>query len=73
MGPWLLAIGVALLLVGGYQVFSLGSQNPPFATPHNLLQQVEAQANLWKLVAGVGLILGVAGFVMMANRRPYKP
>lgn len=73
MGSWLLAIGVVLFVIGAYQVLSLGSQYPPFAVPAKLLEQIEAQANLWKLVAGAGLVLGVIGFVMMTNRRPGKP
>ena len=73
MGSWLLAIGVLLLLVGGYQVLSLESQYPPFAVPAEILRQVQTQANLWKLVAAVGAVLGVIGFVMMTNRRPDKP
>lgn len=69
MGALLLVIGIILLLIGGYQLIALGSQYPPFATPARILEQVEGQMNLWRVVALSGLISTAVGILMLLRRR----
>lgn len=72
MGAMLLAVGIILLVVGGYQLMSIGSQYPAFATPAQVLGEVEVQLNLWRIVALGGLVSIAVGLVMLL-RRPSKP
>lgn len=72
MGAILLAVGVVLLVVGGYQLMSLGSQYPAFAIPAQVLEKVEVHLNFWRVVALGGLISIAVGLVMLL-RRPSKP
>lgn len=72
MGAVLLALGIVLLVVGGYQSISLGLENPSFATPYPLSEQIAGQIATWRIVAVGGLVSGAIGLVMVL-RRPKSP
>lgn len=68
MGAVLLAVGLVVLVVGGYQAISLDLGNPSFATPYPLSEQIAQQVAMWRVVAGGGLVLGAVGLVMVLRR-----